>query len=327
MKQEEKKRLLSIESKLIDWDFPPQIIIETTSYCNMKCVHCNHRVMKRRPQHMRDDLYKKIIDEIAGTNPDTEVWPTFYGEAFILGEKLFERLRYGRDRGLTNQVLNTNGRLLDRKDWIDKILSSGLKRFILSLDGFTKETFEKIRVGGNRDLIYQAVEKLLERKKELGLEYPVIQCQFSVMEQNKHEVEQFKEYWKARNAEVKTRNMLSWTNSGDVIAPNLDYETDFRIACPWANSTAAIHAIGNLVTCACDYEGGFIAGNLENQTISEIWKGGHYMKIRKIHREHKWDELPDICKNCPDWQAVGAVYYENEKTGVKEGTRPFWDRT
>ncbi|MCL5036299.1 MAG: radical SAM protein [Chloroflexi bacterium] len=325
MDQAEKDRLLKIETKLVNWDYPPQVIIETTSYCNMKCIHCNHRIMKRPRQHMSDELYKKIIDEIADVKPDTEVWPTFYGEALILGEKLFERLRYARDRGLTNQVLNSNGRLLDRKDWIDQILTSGLKRFLLSLDGFTTETFEKIRVGGKRDRIYAAVEKLLKRKKELGLDYPVIQCQFSVMKENEHEVGRFREYWEERNAEVKVRNMLSWTNSGDVVASNLDYNTDFRTACAWANSTAAIHANGNLVTCAADYEGGFIAGNVEDQTIGEIWNGPHYEKVRKVHREHRWHEIPGICKKCPDWQAVGAVYHENKRVGVKEGARPFWD--
>lgn len=319
-----KQKLISIEQNLKNYDFPPQIIIETTSVCNMKCSHCNHRIMERAKFHMSDELYKKIIDEIAEVAPDTEVWPTFYGEAFALGDKLFERLRYARDKGLTKLVLNSNGKLLDRKDYIDQILTSGLKRFILSLDGFKKETFERIRVGGNRDKIYAAVEKLLERKKELRLEFPIIQCQFSEIDDNALEVPEFRQYWESRGAEVKVRNMLSWTNSGDVIANNLDYKTEFRIACPWGNNTMAIHSDGNIVACAVDYEGRFVAGNANTQTLLDIWHGNHYNKLRKIHKQHNWDELPDVCKTCPDWQAVGAEYYENERIGTKEGARPFW---
>ncbi len=320
----QKEKLLFIEKNLQNFDFPPQVIIETTSVCNMKCSHCNHRIMERPKIHMSDELYKKIIDEIAKIAPNTEVWPTFYGEAFALGYKLFDRLRYARDRGLTKLVLNSNGKLLDKKDYIDQILTSGLKRFILSLDGFKKETFERIRVGGNRDKIYAAVEKLLRRKKELGLEFPVIQCQFSAIDDNALEVPEFKEYWEGLGAEVKVRNMLSWTNSGDVVADNLDYETDFRIACPWGNNTMAIHANGNIVACAVDYEGHFVAGNIATESLYDIWHGKHYSMLRKMHSEHNWDKVPDVCKTCPDWQAVGAEYHVNEKIGEKEEARPFW---
>ena len=38
-------------------------------------------------------------------------------------------------------MLNSNGTLLDRWDNINKILESPLRRFILSLDGLSKETF------------------------------------------------------------------------------------------------------------------------------------------------------------------------------------------
>lgn len=315
--------LKSIESKLQNWEFPPQIIIESTSVCNQKCIHCNHRIMERTKEHMDPELFKKIVDEIAETNPDTEIWPTFYGEATTLRDTLYELLRYGRDKGLTNMVLNSNGRLLNRHDWIDQILQSGLKRFILSLDGFTKETFNKIRVGGDRDKIFASVEKLIKRKNELGLEFPIIQCQFSIMEENKHEVTAFREYWEARGAEVKTRNMLSWANSGDVIAENLDYDSDFRIACPWGNNTMAIHENGNVVTCAVDYEGKHIIGNVKNHSLKALWKM-HNEQVRKYHKEHQWDKIPDICKSCPDWQAVGADYHENENVEVKKEARPFW---
>lgn len=321
--EETKEKLLKIESDLKQWDFPPQIIIESTSVCNQKCIHCNHRIMERTKQHMKSDLFKKIVDEIVEIAPNTEVWPTFYGEATTLRETLYELLRYGRDKGLTNMVLNSNGVLLERHDWIDQMLTSGLKRFILSLDGFSSDVFNKVRVGGNRDKIYASVEKLLKRKEELKLEFPVIQCQFSVMDENRHEVEKFREYWEPKGAEVKTRDMFSWTNSGDVVANNLDYDTKFRIACPWAMNTMAIHENGNVVTCAVDYEGKCIIGNVKDNSLKELWDL-HNKVVRKPHLENRWSDIPDICKNCPDWQVAGAKYHKNENVKVKEEARPFW---
>mgnify|MGYP002633257721 CR=1 FL=1 len=319
-----KARLGTIEGKLQDWEFPPQIVIELTAFCNFKCSHCNHKELERSKGTMKQELFEKLIDEIVAEAPATEIWPTFYGEAFILGDRLFERLRYARDRGAENLVLNSNGSLLHHKDWIDQILTSGLKRFILSLDGFSSQTFESIRVGGKRDEIYASVERLLERRAELGITYPVIQTQFSLMEENKHEFPQFKEHWESRGAEVKSRNMLSWTNSGSVVASNLDYDADFRIACPWGNNGMAIHFNGDVVTCPVDYEGRFVAGNAEHESIKSIWNGVLFEKVRKPHRDHDWDEIPVICQGCPDWQTAGATYHEDEAVKPKSFSRPFW---
>ncbi len=324
MKEAEKAHLLEIESGLREFDFPPQVVIETTALCNFRCIHCNHKDLKRTKGSMDEALFQKIIDEIVRINPETEIWPTFYGEAFILGDRLFERLKYTNARGAKNVVLNSNGSLLHHKDWTDKVLTSGLKRFILSLDGFSKTTFEAIRVGGHREQIYNSVERLLNRKTELQLDYPIIQCQFSLMEQNKHEFEEFKQYWEERGAEVKSRNMLSWTNSGPVIAAGLDYNSDFRITCPWSLSTMAIHYNGDIVACAVDYEGGFIAGNARNQSLQEVWQGTLH-ELRTRQKQHQWQLLPNICQNCPDWQAAGASYYESQQHDVlPKYSRPFW---
>lgn len=316
----QKENLLEVESKLLDHPFPPQLVVETTSRCNMKCLHCSHKEMKRPRQDMDEDLFKKIVDEVAREMPECEIWPTFYGEALLLGDKLWGMLDYAAQAGCNHIVLNSNGILLSRN--IDAVLASPLKRFILSLDGFKTETFEKIRKGGNRDKIFAAVEKLLEQKAKSGQANPVIQCQFSMMDENQAEVEEFTQYWRQRGAEVKTRRKLTWTSTGTITAAHIQRDPDFRIACPWGNNAAAIHQDGNLVTCAVDYEGRYSAGNVAERSIKELWQGPHLRQVRKLHREHKWDQLPDICQTCPDWQVVGAVYKGQE--GHKDGARPFW---
>ena len=60
--------------------------------------------------------------EIAEKRPDAEVWPTFYGDALVLGKKFFAMAREARQLGLSNMVLNSNGSFC--RDWyIDEILT------------------------------------------------------------------------------------------------------------------------------------------------------------------------------------------------------------
>jgi len=314
-----RQRLLEIEAGLTEHAFPPQIVIENTSYCNMTCVHCCHKEMQRPPRHMDDALWEKIVAEIGRESPECEVWPTFYGEAFILGDRLWERLDYAARVGCRNLVLNSNGTLLNRNENIDKVLKSPLRRFILSLDGFTKETFEAIRVKGKHEIVFPAVAELCRRKRESGQAYPAIITQFSVMKENAHEAPAFAAYWREQGAEVKFRPMLEWTASGSVRTETIAHDTDFRIACPWGNSTMAVHQDGSVVACAVDYEGHFKVANLHDVTIREAWRllGEH---LRAVHREHRWADLPDICRGCGDWQSAGSSYDDEQVSN----TRPFW---
>lgn len=319
MSPEIRAKLLRIEARLQEHHFPPQLVIENTSACNQRCIHCSHREMSRPKKHMARQLWNKLVEEVGRENPNCEVWPTFYGESLVLGRELWDRIDYAAEAGCRNLVLNSNGTLLLHKQHIDWILKSPLKRFILSLDGFSKEVYEKIRVLGEWDVVYPGVEELLRRKAQLGKEYPSIICQFSLMEENEHEVDQFRAYWKTRGAEVKVRPKLEWTATGTVRSDRIDHETDFRIACPWGNNTMAIHQDGTVVACAVDYDARFKAGNANERSIKELWQTlGE--QLRRPHREHRWNDLPEVCKGCRDWQTAGAEY---EKETVPD-TRPFW---
>jgi MoaA/NifB/PqqE/SkfB family radical SAM enzyme len=316
------KKLLSIEQKLQEHPFPPQLVIENTSQCDQQCIHCSHKELVRSKKKMARSLWNKIVEEVGREAPNTEIWPTFYGEALGMGEEIWDRIDYAAKVGCQNLVLNSNGGLLMRQNHIDRILRSPLKRFIISLDGFSKETYERIRFLGKHEKTYGGVEELLRRKEQTGQTYPAIICQYSLMEENEHEVEEFRMYWRERGAEVKVRPKLEWTATGSIRSDRIDHKTDFRIACPWGNNTMAIHQDGSVVACAVDYEGMFKAGNAGDLSIRELWVLlGE--KLRLPHREHRWDDMPEVCKGCRDWQTAGAEY---EKRDVP-GTRPFWYST
>ncbi|MCB9948476.1 MAG: radical SAM protein [Rhodospirillaceae bacterium] len=314
---ERRAQLRRIEGELRDHPFPPQLVVENTSRCNLRCLHCAHKSLVRPRRHMDEALWQRIVEEVAAESPDCELWPTFYGEALALRDRLWARLDHAHRAGCRNLVLNTNGTLLDRWDTIDKALASPLKRLIISLDGLSADSFEALRVGARRDQVYAAVEELCRRRQARGLRYPLIVAQFSVMPQNAHEAEAFRAHWQARGAEVKIRPMLEW--GGMVRARTIRHDTGFRCACPWGNNTMAILQDGRVAACAVDYEGRFSVGRIGEITLREAWRRlGE--QLRAPHRAHRWDAVPEICRGCGDWQTAGAQYTPE----TVPDTRPFW---
>ena len=57
-----------------DGEFPFQVLMETTSYCNLRCVMCSRKYIKMKLGIMDEKLKKKIIDEIAENDPNTRFW-------------------------------------------------------------------------------------------------------------------------------------------------------------------------------------------------------------------------------------------------------------
>ncbi|MBU0718437.1 MAG: hypothetical protein KJ749_09330, partial [Planctomycetes bacterium] len=69
MTPEKHQALLRIESNLREHDFPPQIVVETTAFCNFRCRHCHHAELRRKKGRMSAELWTKIAKEVAAQAP------------------------------------------------------------------------------------------------------------------------------------------------------------------------------------------------------------------------------------------------------------------
>ncbi len=260
------------------------------------------------------DLYRRIIDELAADCPDTELWMTFYGEALLLGYRLFYLIHYAKKAGINYVVLNSNAALLSEEK-SRMLVDSGLDRFIISFDGHSPEVYNKIRVPSDYETVVRNIEGMMNVLDKTGSRMR-FELQFSEMDENTHERAAFKDYWMGRGVMVKVREKLTW--AGTVEAPNLDPGRD-RIACPWAMRTAAVHWNGDMAACAVDYDGGFVAGNVGRDSVLSVWQGAH-RRFRRIHLERRFEDLPELCRGCLDWQAVGAVTYDPATGGLAPKT-------
>jgi len=67
-------------------------------------------------------------------------------------------------------------------------VASGLDFLVLSIDGATQPVYEQYRKNGNLDLVYRNIRKLVEAKKRLAKQTPILCWQFLVFEHNQHEI-------------------------------------------------------------------------------------------------------------------------------------------
>lgn len=296
--------LTQVARTLRNPEFPSRFAVELCADCNLRCAMCHHPAMRRPKGVMPFELWKKCADEIAATAPATQVWFSFCGEPLLQPERLLQYVAYGRTVGLRDQCVNTNGMLLSPQT-AGPLLDAGLSQLVIGLDGFSAATYERIRIGGVRDVVYANVEHLLELRRQRQ-DGPEVLVQFIVMDENRHELDAFQAHWLARGATVKARHMLSW---GGKFGTPLHAPDAARIACPWAVTMMHVFWDGRVPRCPGDTEGEEGAGNAWHESLADLWRrlGGY----RDLHLQHRFAELPTRCRDCRDWMV-----------GVAERRRP-----
>jgi len=292
-----KQNVLDAKNSLKRYPFPQDVVVETTAYCNLRCVMCPQKDLTRPRGYMDTKVFRMIVEEVARESPQSRLWVAIMGEP-LLHPKIAIMVEYATYLGL-RVCLNTNAMLLDAKIGQD-LVSAGVAEVLVGLDAATKETYERIRVGGDFDrVVYNTL-----RFKEMAGDKLRVLCQFIEMEQNCTETDAFREFWLSKGMEVKIRPRLGWGLG--VKAENLVVPANERFPCPWLIRTVSIHWDGTIAQCDGDYDEKYTVGKIQDMTIAEAWEG----ELAK-RRERHWqgDFTYPSCVNCKDWQAGRSYYY------------------
>lgn len=304
--------LKTIEAKYKISDFPLNVIIEPSNYCNLNCITCTNDRMTRPKGTMDILLYKKIIDEISEENPYTRIWLDYYGEPLLQRFRLYYLIDYAKKKGLKNICINTNGTLLDG-EMAEMLLDSGINFISIDCDGFSAEVYEKIRIRAKRDVLYKNIEYLLERRKSRGEgQTTVIEVKAMEMEENRHELQQIMDYWRARGAWTTKRRLISWGGQVESIHPDVHGD---RIACGAAIGILPITWDGHATNCVMDTDAKFACGDVNKESIKAIWLRRNENMLKK-QLAHDWEGLPEICHGCQDWGIIGEERYDENGNPV-----------
>ncbi len=166
--------------------YPLGIDIGTTNLCNAQCIMCPHSKLKKMGT-MDFGLYKKIIDNCERLKIKNLIL-SFFGEP-LLDKGLIKKIRYAKSKNM-EVAFYSNASLLDEK-WSKELIESGLDSITISFDGYSRETYEKIRKNLKFETTKNNILKLITIKKKLKKQNPKINLVLVELEENKKEIKQF----------------------------------------------------------------------------------------------------------------------------------------
>lgn len=294
--------------------FPKYFEVETIRACNAHCDMCTVDEWKGKNNRMDALLFDNILDEISRYSEWIDrVCLSRNGEP-LLDRNLVWKIKKLKESKIKYVTFSTNASLLDEKRSLE-IIESGLDDIRFSIDGYTKETFEKIRKGLNFEEIRENCLNFIRLRNEHGSK-PVVQIRMALQSNNAHEEEAWKHYWLERVSSgdiVTSKKIHSWGNQLKSYSDD-EYRINkySYVPCisPW--STMVIHFDGKVPLCGCDYNNVYALGDINNQSIKEIWQSEAYNRIRKIHSDGKRNEIP-LCKGCNVWDIYEKYIHDREK--------------
>ncbi len=296
--------------KVVVLGYPFSITTEPTNNCNLHCLECplGNDSSKRIKGNIDFELYKKIIDEVK----DYIIYQMIYfqGEPF-LNPEFFNLIKYADNNNIYTST-STNGHFLTPEN-CEKIIKSGLKKIIISIDGTTQETYEKYRVGGKLEDVIEGIKNLVLTKQQLKSKYPIVHIQFLVFKHNEHQIREINSLAKSlgvNKLELKSAQIENFEKNSDLI-PTLEKfsrynnkENDFKIKSKLLNrcfriwSTLIVSQEGTIVPCCFDKELQYPVGNVINNSVLKIWKSKEFAGFRRNILLNR--KKTPICRNCSE---------------------------
>jgi MoaA/NifB/PqqE/SkfB family radical SAM enzyme len=275
-----------------------------------------------RPKGFMDwDLYTSIIDEIAPTAEAIVLHS--WGEP-LLHKRIFEMIAYAKKRGLWVETSTNATRLTEEA--ARKILAAGLDRIYLSMDGLTKETYEKVRVKGKYEEVLANIERFLDLKHELGSKIEA-DIQIVRLSETDAEVADFVKRWRSSRADIiNIKELDTWGGQIDAVSGLAVEESDaakgvpgsvngVRKPCPNLWYHCHIHWDGVLVSCSRDYDAVTPLGNVKNGGVIKTWHGARMRAMRRLHVDG--DFCAEQCVNCTEWSWWNPTVTGGGGTGGK----------
>jgi radical SAM protein with 4Fe4S-binding SPASM domain len=282
-------------------DFPPMVMVDTTTRCNLACSHCPNSILAEDTSWLGDmetDLYRKIVDEIADEKPDTLLRPFDGGEP-LMRRDLGELIGYAKVKGIRRVSINTNGLLMNQKR-AEELIHAGLDDVEFSIDGFSAETYERIRGSKHYDRLMGNIAEFLRLRSE---HRPSLTVTVSFVSQpdNKHEEEMFTRHWSELVNRVDIRPLHEHGGLVSITGKKAEFSGD-RWPCPYLWDRIIVNHDGKVRFCEFDWRGDHALGDVRLQSLKEIWNSVDYRRLREQHIAGTFEH--PYCQACTDWPSV-----------------------
>ncbi|MBT8542179.1 radical SAM protein [Polynucleobacter paneuropaeus] len=281
---------------------PLVVYMETTTNCNLACKFCPHYLSPDEFSKgtMDYELFKKVCNDLKEFKPRIKLL-RFCG----LGDSLFNKqitkfVEYAVDNQVADRYeMITNGLLLDDKHF--NILSKKLDRLIVSIEGLNNEDYFEFT---NRKIKFDEFVNKLSQFSKLESRHCKLHIKIHNSAVNSEDkIKHFYNLFSGIADELYIENLINlWPNLVSNLGINaghrfVDSATDTRKVCAQIFKSIQVNHDGKVMPCCIDWKVQNVIGDVQKQSLDEIWGGELIRDLQIKHLNGKRSEFSP-CAGC-----------------------------
>ena len=294
------ERLFSEPAQLEDYKPSPlhAVYLNITDHCNLRCIYCvnNLRVEERRELSFED--YRRLLEEISAMKPAVEI--IFTGGEPLTSPLTIPVAEYANKLGI-KCTLMTNATLIDERN-VAK-LTKLFYKFQISVDGSEAAIHDFYRGKGSYAKTEHAIKLLQKHGADIKL----------MMVVTKNNLDDVKNIYKNRGTLINFQPLFPTGNNNydalklsgkEYFDAMINASENIRIfwnmekqcvkeKCGVGEGQISISYSGDVYPCSLLHNPKFKAGNITENSLTEIYNSAAMNKIKFHTAEHI-----DKCRSC-----------------------------
>lgn len=304
-------------SKIVS--MPKMISIDPTNHCNLQCPLCPTGLDDKSVDRglMKLEQYKPIIDRLGKWLQSANLYS--WGEP-LLNKSFVDMVRYTAKIPFQIRTISSANLNVLSEGQIEGLVTSGLDKLIVSCDGATQQVYEKYRVGGTVETVFENMRKLVAAKKRHNSPIRIV-WNYLVMKHNEHEMDKARTIAKDIGVDI-TFGLMRTSLKEDILqSPSANIQRDLEwipespefnpydvnnkarkkplsfCKRPWQETF--INWNGDVFPCGCVVtEKQYSMGNVFERDFMDVWNGERYVAARKelLGQPNDIETVCHICK-------------------------------
>jgi len=286
---------------------PWTMFIEPTNACNYKCKYCptgDHALLKqvgRKNKLMDVSLFCTLVDDMKAFPKRLKMVNLYKDGESLLHPHFTDMARYLRDADVTEQIwVKTNGSLLSPR-YNERLVNCGLDMIGVSVQHVNAAGYYNIAgVKMDYDAYRANVLDLyaVSRNSNTKVSIKIADTGLS-----QDEIKQFYDDFGEMCDFITVEGLHGWSAS-EIKDWKLGTDNSFdgtprtpKIACPLVLYMITVSANGDVSICNDDAFHWHKLGNVEDNSIVDIWHGTRLRNFRLMHLDGRRAEN-DSCRHC-----------------------------
>ena len=250
------------------------------------------------------ELFRHIMKDVHEFPHRVKLFEMFgFGEP-LCNPNLAEMISEARKEGVVEKIDFTTNGLLFNRDNIDKIISAGVDTIRISLQGLDADKYMKVcGVKLHFDKFIENLTYLYEHRGSCKIRMKIADVSIKNVPNGEN---RFKEIFGPIADSIFVEHIIpmfeSVDYSDDVYKNAINGRENVRQGqihkvCHRPFYRMRVAANGKVTAACCDVPQDIILGDINENTLSEIWRGGVHTSLLKMQLEGKRFQYP-VCMNC-----------------------------